>query len=446
VIDAAAAAAANPALASTLDNTDAFWSENEEDHCEGEYAAEATGPPHVGRQSNVALRIDGEWYDCAGWARAHPGGGHFVRLLHGRDATDVFYALHSNGANGDDTATRRLKALPRCDAPDGALTLDDIDPKTAAACRSFGELRAKLEADGWFRRDPLKEAAALANVLGLCLAGSVVAWTGGPTIVAALLVGFGMQQAGWLGHDYIHGRGRLCDSLRGFATWINGHSAEWWTQKHSMHHSFTNEHGKDQDITMEPVLWVAPPGETGAVDSSVRKWQHWYGYPLMSITFWLWRMDSVSSILARRDWAEALGVALNLVWLASLGPVVAVGAITWAGLLVGSIVTATHQSEPLDYEQGEFVDVQFRSTRDADVGTWPLGKWLWGGMDVQLEHHLFPTMPRYNYHKLRPLIQEWAAAQNGAIEYKISPAMTILRDNWETLRAGALGPAVPAHP
>ena len=45
----------------------------------------------------------------------------------------------------------------------------------------------------------------------------------------------------------------------------------------------------------------------------------------------------------------------------------AVGHVALAGFLVGALVSATHQSEEMMDEQGEFVDVQFRSTRDADV-------------------------------------------------------------------------------
>ena len=66
----------------------------------------------------LRLRIDGVWYDCTGWARAHPGGALFITLMDGCDATDVFYALHSYGPNGDDTAARRLAMLPTCLGPD----------------------------------------------------------------------------------------------------------------------------------------------------------------------------------------------------------------------------------------------------------------------------------------------------------------------------------------
>ena len=69
---------------------------------------------------------------------------------------------------------------------------------------------------------------------------------------------------------------------------------------------------------------------------------------------------------------------------------------------------------------------------DNECGPW----WetaLWGGMDVQLEHHLFPTMPRYKLHKLRPLLKKWADEQPG-YDYKISPSLDIIRDNFNTLK------------
>ena len=84
------------------------------------------------------------------------------------------------------------------------------------------------------------------------------------------------------------------------------------------------------------------------------------------------------------------------------------------------------------FEQGEFVDIQFRSTRDAEVKN-PVMEMLWGGMDTQLEHHLFPTLPRYKYHKLRPLLQAFAAKQPD-YKYLISSDTEIIRQNWATLR------------
>jgi fatty acid desaturase len=98
---------------------------------------------------------------------------------------------------------------------------------------------------------------------------------------------------------------------------------------------------------------------------------------------------------------------------------------------VGSLVTATHQTEEIMFEQnGQFVDIQFRSTREADVKG--LEAWLWGGMDTQLVHHLFPTMPRYRHHDARPVIQKWA--EERGYDFRISTSGEILGKNFNHLK------------
>ncbi len=53
-------------------------------------------------------------------------------------------------------------------------------------------------------------------------------------------------------------------------------------------------------------------------------------------------------------------------------------------------------------------------------------------MQYQLEHHLFPTMPKYRYRSLRPLVQQWAVDNN--MPYKAEPANAIIKRNYETLK------------
>ena len=235
-------------------------------------------------KKKLRLRIDGEWYDCTGWAKAHPGGSLFITLMDGCDATDVFYALHSYGPNGDDTAARRLAMLPKCGGPEedleegeeavfsgvgrsasppGAPHTFDVSPGQADA--AFADLRKKFEVEGWFARDPLKEAAVLCTTLGLYGLGWFLAGT--HPILATLSLGLGMQQAGWLAHDYIHGRGPWCAAMRGFGALTNGFSAEWWQNKHNMHHSFTNIDGRDGDIKLEPLYYLQDPKVTGRNDN-----------------------------------------------------------------------------------------------------------------------------------------------------------------------------------
>jgi len=379
------------------------------------------------RAEEVKIKVDGQWYDASGWALAHPGGAGFVRLLNGQDATDVFYALHSYGPNGSDEALRRLRALPKCDAPYNSE--EGETRRLTVANAEFGALRAKLEEEGWFKRNFLSEVSVLAQVLGLYILGQAIAATN--PVLAAISIGLGMQQAGWLAHDYVHGRGKWCSMMRCFGALTNGFSAEWWSHKHNMHHSFTNIDGKDGDIKLEPLYYLSPPETSGRPDSWLRKYQHIYGYPLYAMTYILWRRHSVASAWARKDKAELVLLAAHYAWLFGALPLgVAIGSMLIGGFLVGSLVTATHQSEEIMYEDGSFVDVQFRSTREADVKN-PFERWLWGGMDTQLIHHLFPTMPRYKLHRLRPIVQQWA--EKYGYDFRISDSRDILKKNYKHL-------------
>ena len=386
----------------------------------------------------VRIKIDDQWYDARGWAKAHPGGERWIWFFDGRDATDAFYALHSYGPNGSSKAADRLAKLPKCDAPP-EKEFKAPSPSEYAASMNFRELRGKLETYGFFKRNVFKEAWAFIQVAGLYAAGQFFAYSN--PWLATLLLGLGMVQAGWLGHDYVHGRGPLCDALRYMPTLLNGHSVEWWSQKHSMHHTFTNEEHLDNDVMMEPFFFLRPPSESGRPDNALRKYQHIYGYPLLSIMFWLWRFHSVEGAWKRKDKKELVLLGVNYLWLATCMPwQVAIGSVFFSGFIVASLVSATHQSEEImEYGEGaEYVEGQFRSTRDADTVFGPLETWIWGGMDTQLEHHLFPTMPRYNYHKLRPILQAWAKAND--INYRISPSTKIIADNFALLKKVAAAP------
>jgi len=59
-------------------------------------------------------------------------------------------------------------------------------------------------------------------------------------------------------------------------------------------------------------------------------------------------------------------------------------------------------------------------------------EWLWGGMQYQLEHHLFPTMPKYNYVRIRPIVKQWA--KDNGIEYKCESVWSIWYKNYQTLK------------
>ena len=98
---------------------------------------------------------------------------------------------------------------------------------------------------------------------------------------------------------------------------------------------------------------------------------------------------------------------------------VAIGHVLLAGLMSASIVTSTHQTEEMfEGRQHDWVRQQLLSTRNAAT-TNAFSEWLWGGMQYQLEHHLFPTMPRYRYPQLQPILRQWCD-DNGHVRARLS--------------------------
>jgi acyl-lipid Delta6-acetylenase / acyl-lipid (9-3)-desaturase len=117
-----------------------------------------------------------------------------------------------------------------------------------------------------------------------------------------------------------------------------------------------------------------------------------------------------------------------------------------SGLMSALIVTPTHQSESLFEEyQPDWVTAQFLSTRNAVMSN-PFSEWLWGGMQYQLEHHLFPSMPRNKYPQLRSILQKFAENNKIPGGYRETGEFQILKMNWLLYKSVAEAEPVPGAP
>lgn len=216
--------------------------------------------------------------------------------------------------------------------------------------------------------------------------------------------------------------------------------------------SLANEMGVDEDIATDPFLFQWAPSPEN--DSPLRKIQHLIFYIPFSFLFALWRVDSlkvaISSVEEKRTGAksELYSLLAHYFVLFNVFPVnVWIPAIFMSGLVSALIVTPTHQSEEMfeDY-QPDWVTAQFQSTRNA-VTTNPFSEWIWGGMQYQLEHHLFPSMPRSKYPMLRERLQKFASDNNIPGGYRETGEFEILKMNWELYkRVAEADPVVGAPP
>lgn len=393
-------------------------------------------------RTTLDVRIHGEWYDLSGWRKAHPAGAHWIDWYDGRDATEVMDAFHSAKARS------MWQRLPKSD-PKTALQLENTVVPDSDVQVNFRDLRSTLEEDGWFERDMVHEAK-LWGIWGSLVAGAFATAHTLPA-VSIVLTGLAMTNAGWLGHDYVHGVDKFSDKVRLFVAVAGGLGPTWWSDKHNKHHALTNELGVDEDVATDPFLFAWAPDPKH--DSPLRKIQHLIWFIPFSFLFALWRVDTlqvaISAVEEKRTDAkkELYALLAHYFILLSCLPInVWVPAVFFSGLMSAIIVTPTHQSEELfDEYQPDFVTAQFKSTRNA-VMTNPFSEWLWGGMQYQLEHHLFPAMPRSKYPSLRPILMKFAEENKIPGGYRESGEFEILKMNWDLYKDVAEADPVPGAP
>jgi len=389
------------------------------------------------KRKRLVVRMDDRWVDLTGWRNAHPAGSHWIDVFDKADATEVMHAFHS------DSAHQMLQRIPDA-KPEHVPTGDLAPPEVTSHTRNFRALREQLNNEGWFKRQPLMEAGTLAGWV-CTMAAALALCKSGKFALSAVMLGLSNTSAGWLAHDYIHGRGKWASFMRGFGELAGGMSGTWWSDKHNMHHALTNVVGVDEDLMVDPALFLWAPSKEND-NPMLRKIQHWYWALPYSSLFALWRVDSLKVSVQRKLWGEATRLGLHYALLFKLfNPLkVCLPAVFFSGLLTATIVTVSHVTEDLFFDgphKADFVETQFRTTRDF-VCSNPIFEYFAGGMNYQLEHHLFPTMPRYKYPALVPVIKQFAA-ENG-FEYKVSSDAGILKRTVQHLKHVANLPVDPA--
>lgn len=284
-------------------------------------------------KENCVISVDGESFDVSTWRNYHPGGAESLDNFNNRDATDAFYALHSK------EAIARLKRMAK--KPTDMNTLINQPTKAALAFRDF---RKKMEAEGWFNRKWYMDALFIGAVVLMSVLATL--WSRSHPFIASILLGLAIEQAGWIAHDYGHGRGKACYVLNKiFGQILLGFSSRWWSNKHNNHHVFPNRLEVDVDIHNEPFihLWFPQSGK----DVWYRKYQHIYypfAYAFLHVS---WRMQSIEFAIGSGDWAERILIVLGYIWLATMNPIVPISAIFIGGFLVAIVVTCNHQTEEI---------------------------------------------------------------------------------------------------
>ena len=243
-------------------------------------------------------------------------------------------------------------------------------------------------------------------------------------VAAYLAVVF--AQLGFIGHDAGHGQirgGARANAVIGVihANALIGLSYGWWIDKHNRHHAHPNDPDRDPDVDAGALVFTvqAAAGRRGLGRTLVR-YQAWYFFPLLLLQAVSLHVNSVAWLARQRRvrWSEIVlltthGVVYVTALLLVLPPAKALAFTAvhqgLLGLYLGCAFAPNHKGmpTPTGRDAASFLRRQVLSARDVRPG-W-LVDWALGGLNYQIEHHLFPSMPRPNLKRARPVVRAYCA-------------------------------------
>jgi fatty acid desaturase len=285
--------------------------------------------------------------------------------------------------------------------------------------------------------------AAAAIMIGVAYLGDT--WW---QLILAALMGVVMAQFGFLGHEAAHQQ--VFESRR-WNQWVGrilaglctGLSYGWWMDKHNRHHASPNQVGADPDIAPGVLAFTpeAAASRTGLA-AALAKRQGWFFLPLLLLEGLHLHVASIKTLTTKpalkQRWPELAFLAVrHLAYVVFLfivlppGMAVAFIAVQVGvfGFVLGGAFAPNHVGMPIVPAEAEvdFLRRQVLMSRNVRGGF--LIHFFMGGLEYQIEHHLFPSAPRPNLPHIRTIVRDYCE------RYDVTYTETTLIAAFKTLLA-----------
>jgi linoleoyl-CoA desaturase len=244
-------------------------------------------------------------------------------------------------------------------------------------------------------------------------------------------------------HDGGHGsfsKSKFWNKIAAYSVNALGASGIMWNNKHNIiHHTYTNIDGVDDDIEIKPMLRMCETQKK----YKIHKYQHiyvWFLYTLLLI-IWVFMTDykkyfskkvgvvpikKMSAFEHFAFWFAKVGYLVMMVIL----PIYMVGFVNWlvgflvlsmfAGFVLSIVFQLAHTVEHTNFPEpiagtndieNEWAIHQLETTANFATNN-KLISWLVGGLNFQIEHHLFPRISHVHYPQISKIIKETCAEFN----------------------------------
>lgn len=289
----------------------------------------------------------------------------------------------------------------------------------------FAPLRHAVRASGLLRTRRLRYGA----LIGVDLLAFVGVWAGvytlGKTWWALLLAvpaALFTMRIVFLGHDVGHhqiARTTKVNDRLGLVVGdlLSGLGSRWWIDKHTRHHASPNQVGKDPDVAIGAAVWT--PEQAAARSGRLGAWaarhQAYLYFPMLLLEALNLKVASFRAVRSVRD----LTLLCAHVGCYVGGLVLMLGAARAAvfvavhqglvGLHLGVVLAPGHKGMPMPApgSRPDFLRNQELTSRNVNGGR--VVEWFLGGLNYQIEHHLFPAMPRPSLRHAQALVRAHCA-------------------------------------
>ncbi len=264
----------------------------------------------------------------------------------------------------------------------------------------------------------------------------------GSILIAFSIMGLGLSGIGLsIMHDANHGsyfKNKKLNNLLGYSLNVVGGSSFTWKVQHNiLHHTYTNIYEMDEDIHDKPFLRLSPHGKY----KWYHKFQHLYAIGLYSLATVSWvlmkdirqlkeynlsGMTQKSGHLPKKEiWVMLFTKVLYVFYIIILPILLGVhwGAVILgfmlmhmiAGILITTIFQLAHVVEgpehhkphPTGTMENTWAIHQLKTTANFAQNN-PILSWFVGGLNYQIEHHLFPHVCHIHYKKISEIVKETA--------------------------------------
>ncbi len=262
--------------------------------------------------------------------------------------------------------------------------------------------------------------------LMLFLGVALLAWSNRTVFVVAIAIFLGVvcAQLAFIVHDAGHfqiSEERWKNYAIGLVTsFFLGGSFLWWTDAHNRHHSHPNQ------LVYDPAIGHAcfAYSRKQTVDKKglmkfIVKYQGLFFFPFMAFYPYSMRVSSIKFLMKTRSPLQVVECVLIVLYISVVGLALfymlgTAHALLFIrinqgvyGICLASAFAPNHVGMQILAKEGRFDFLYQQVTTARNVECSPLTEWLFGGLNYQIEHHLFPRMARNKLKKAKPIIEPY---------------------------------------